>query len=186
MKKLSKFIAAVMFIAAVFQANQVNAQTIPVNTFKVDIGVESGITTGAINYTSKTYVGLTARLQYGLSQNFALTLTAGYYDFLARRSFSSMGMIPVKVGFKYFAGQHFYFSGEAGAGFELSDFGAYKNGSYGIPKSTKLIWSPGVGYAVKSWDFGLRYENFSSSKTFAGEKNNYGTVSLRVAHSFGL
>jgi len=186
MKTLSKFIVAGIFIATAFFAGSVKAQSIPVNTFRVDIGAESGVTTGAIHYTSSAYAGLTARLQYGLSQNFALTLASGYYEFLGRNSFSSMGMIPVKAGFKYFIGQHFYFSGEVGAGFEMSDFGAFKHGEYGIPKSTKLIWSPGVGYTVKSWDFSLRYENFSSTKTFTGEKNNYGTVSLRVAHSFGL
>jgi len=186
MKNLSKFAVAAIFIAAAFFTTGVKAQSAPANTFRFDIGAESGITNGAMHYTSSSYIGLTARLQYSLSQNFALTLTSGYYEFLARSTYSSMGMIPIKVGFKYFVGQHFYFSGEAGAGFELSDFGAFKNGEFGIPKSTKLIWSPGVGYSVKSWDFGLRYENFSSTKTFTGEKNNYGFVGVRVAHSFGL
>ncbi len=185
MKNLSKFVVSIIFIAAAFFAAGVKAQSAPANTFRFDVGAESGIATGAINRNSSTYVGFTGRLQYNISQKFALTLTSGYYDFLSK-GYSSMGMIPVKVGFKYFVSQHFYFSGEAGAGFELSDFGAFKHGEYGIPKSTKLIWSPGVGYSVKSWDFGLRYENFSSTKTFAGEKNGYGFVGLRVAYGFGL
>ena len=186
MKNLSKFFVALIFIAAAFFTTSVKAQSIPANTFRFDIGAESGITNGTMHYTSSSYIGLTARLQYSLSQNFALTLTSGYYDFLARSTFASMGMIPAKAGFKYFVGRHFYVSGEAGAGFELSDFHAYKNGDYGIPKSTKLIWSAGVGYAVKSWDFGLRYENFSGKKTFVGEKNGYGFVGLRAAYGFTL
>ncbi len=185
MKNLSKFVVAGIFIATAFFSGSVKAQSIPINTFRVDIGAESGLTSGAVTHTATSFIGFTGRLQYGLSQNFALTLTSGYYDFLSKR-YASMGMIPVKAGFKYIVGQHFYFSGEVGAGFELSDFGAFKNGGFGIPKSTKLIWSPGVGYTVKSWDFGLRYENFSSRKTFTGERNNYGFASLRVAYGFGL
>lgn len=185
MKNLSKLVVAVIFIATAFFADSVKAQSIPLNTFRIDIGAESGIATGAINRNSSTYIGFTGRLQYSIAQKFALTLTSGYYDFISKEQ-SSMGMIPVKAGFKYFVGQHFYIGGEAGAGFELSDFGAFKNGEFGIPKSTKLIWSPGVGYTVKSWDFELHYENFSSTKTFVGERNGYGFVGLRVAHSFGL
>ncbi len=174
-----------MFVAAGFLANNANAQTVPVNAFRFNVGAESGITTGAINGASTLYVGGTASLQYGVSKNFALTLTSGYYNFLGNSGHNSMGMIPVKAGFRYCIGSGFYFSGEVGVGFELQNFNAYRNLYDGIPKSTKLLWSPGFGYATKSWDFGLRYENFSSSKTFAGENNSYGLVGLRVARSFG-
>lgn len=34
--------------------------------------------------------------------------------------------------------------------------------------------------ASKSWDVGVRYENYS------GQSNNYGTVGLRIAYGFGL
>jgi hypothetical protein len=83
-------------------------------------------------------------------------------------------MIPVKAGIKAFVGDGFYFSGEAGAGFEVHPIIA------GGEKNTKLILSPGVGYASKSWDVGVRYENFS------GQGNNYGLVGLRLAYGFGL
>jgi hypothetical protein len=185
MKNLSKFVVAGILIAAAFFTTGVKAQTAPANTFRFDIGAESGLTSGAVTHTATSFIGFTGRLQYGLSQNFALTLTSGYYDFLSKR-YASMGMIPVKFGARYAVGRHIYLSGEVGAGFELSDFGAFNDGQFGIPKSTKLIWSPGVGYTVKSWDFGLRYENFSSTKTFIGERNNYGFVGLRVAYGFGL
>lgn len=186
MEKPSKLFIVAMFMAAGFLANNAKAQTVPVNAFRFGIGAESGITTGAINGASNLYVGGTARLQYGVSKNFALTLTSGYYNFLGNSYHNSMGMIPVKAGFKYFIGPGFYFSGEVGAGFELQNFNVYKNLDDGIPKSTKLLWSPGFGYSTKSWDFGLRYENFSSSKTFASENNSYGLVGLRVAYGFGL
>jgi hypothetical protein len=186
MKQLLKLIIAATVVATGFFAGDVKAQTIPVNAFRFEIGAESGITTGAINYASNVYVGGTARLQYGVSKNFALTLTSGYYNFLGNTYHNSMGMIPVKLGFKFFVVPGFYFSGEAGVGFELQNFNVYPNLDNGIPKSTKLILSPGLGYATKSWDFGLRYENFSSSKTFAGENNSYGLIGLRVAYNFGL
>ncbi len=79
------------------------------------------------------------------------------------------GIIPVKGGLKLFIKDGFYVMGEAGAGFETRYF-----------KDTKLILSPGVGFATRKWDFGLRYENFS------GQRNNYGLVGLRVAYGFGL
>ena len=71
---------------------------------------------------------------------------------------------------KYFATSNIYFSGEVGAGFETS-----------YADNTKLILSPGIGYAnVKGLDVGLRYENFS------GQGDNYGLVGLRIAYGFKL
>lgn len=187
MKTLSKFIATVLFFAVVFLSTGAGAQNIPVNSFRLNFGVESGVTTDHITNASKKYVGATTTLQYGLSKNFALTLTSGYYDFLATAYHSSMGMIPVKAGFKYFVGQHFYLSGEAGIGIELQKYNYYTALQDGTPKSTRLLLSPGVGYAVKSWDFNLHYENFSGPiKSVPGNTGGYGLVGLRVSYGFGL
>ena len=90
-------------------------------------------------------------------------------------------MIPVKAGVKAFFAPNVYVSGEVGAGFEMSAFGDYSGDQTpGLEKDTKLILSPGVGYATKSWDVGVRYENYS------GQGNNYGLVGLRIAYGFGL
>jgi hypothetical protein len=80
-----------------------------------------------------------------------------------------LGIVPVKLGVKAFFSPNVYFGAEAGAGFETASGG-----------NTKLILSPALGYANKSWDVGVRYENFS------GQDNNYGLVGLRIAYAFPL
>ena len=50
------------------------------------------------------------RLQYGLANNLALTLTSGYYNFFGKNvdagastlKYQSLGMVPVKAGVKAF------------------------------------------------------------------------------------
>jgi len=181
MKKVSKLLAVAFTAAALFFTSNVKAQTTPSNAWRFGIGVEGGIPTGNLNDFSKFDLGGTARLQYGITNNLALTLTSGYYNFFARGSSATidgitytakpkdLGLVPVKVGIKAFFAGNLYFGAEAGAGFETS-----------YAKNTKLILSPGVGYATKSWDVGVRYENFS------GQSDSYGTVALRVAYGFGL
>jgi hypothetical protein len=186
MKKLSNLVAAAAVAAAIFFGSNVKAQTIVPNAWSFGIGVEGGLPTGWAHDYSNLELGGTARIQYGLSQNFALTLTSGYYNFFGKATgvtgvdYSSMGMVPVKAGFKAFVNSGFYFSGEAGAGFETKAFEAAGAGITTDPKETKLILSPGLGWANKSWDVGLRYENYS------GQDNNFGLVALRIAYGFGV
>jgi len=187
MKISKKGISTVVFAAVVFLAAAVNAQNIPVNTFGLNLGLESGITTGNIESASKIYSGGTATLQYGLSKNFALTLTSGYYEFFPRRFRGAMGMVPIKLGLKYFVTPHLYLFGEAGAGIELQKYKEITGLQDGTPPSTRLLLSTGVGYAINSWDFNLRYENFSDpNKAVPGESNGYGLLGLHAAYKLGL
>lgn len=177
MKKVTKLLAVAFTATTLFLTSNVKAQTTPVNALRLGIGVEGGIPTGSINNFSNFELGGTARLQYGLSNNLALTLTSGYYNFFAKSitingvtsTPSGQGLVPVKLGIKAFFAQNLYFGAEAGAGFETN-----------YAKNTKLLLSPGLGYANKSWDVGVRYESLS------GQNDNYGTVALRVAYGFGL
>jgi len=190
MKTMTKMIASAFTAVALFIGTNVKAQTTPANAIRFGIGLETGIPTGNAHDISKFELGGTARLQYGVSNDLALTLTSGYYNFFGKTytsSFSnntstttvtvkgrSLGVIPVKAGIKAFVGDGFYLAGEVGAGFEVHEPVA------GSEKNTKLILAPGIGYATKSWDIGVRYENFS------GQSNNYGLVGLRLAYGFGL
>jgi hypothetical protein len=190
MKTMTKIIAGAFTAAAIFIGTNVKAQTTPANALRFGVGLETGIPTGNAHDISNFELGGTARLQYGVNKNVALTLTSGYYNFFGKTysqsvttstgtstvSFKgrSLGMIPVKAGIKAFVSDGFYISGEAGAGFEVHPIVA------GGGKDTKLILSPGLGYATKSWDVGARYENFS------GQGNNYGLIGLRIAYGFGL
>ncbi|MGZ3766505.1 MAG: hypothetical protein ACXVB0_20075 [Mucilaginibacter sp.] len=188
MKNRIKLLAPVVTALAIFFTTNVKAQTITPDKFRFGIGIEGGIPTGNAHDISNVELGGTARVQYGINKNVALTLTSGYYNFFGKNDpnlvdtkYASLGMVPAKLGIKAFVGSGVYLSGEAGAGFETRVFGAYHGqDTQGFSKDTKLILSPGLGYASKSWDVGVRYENFS------GQNNNYGLVGLRIAYGFGL
>ncbi len=194
MKKLSKVIAVASFAVATFFASNVNAQSrTAASAWRLGIGVEGLLPTGGqINNISNAGIGGTARLQYGVNNNVALTLTSGYYNFFGKEysrvitptstvtyKAIDFGIVPVKAGLKAYISEGFYVAGEVGAGFETKD--AYRGATGELNgKATKLILAPGLGYSTKSWDVGARYENFS------GQNNNYGTVALRVAYGFTL
>lgn len=177
MKRSTKLIAAAFTAAAIFFGTTVKAQTTPANKFRLGIGLELGAPTGNAHDHSNFELGGTARLQYGVSNNLALTLTSGYYNMFGKEyqvggvtyKTQNLGIVPLKAGMKAFFADNLYFGAEVGAGFET-----VKNGN------TKLIVSPTLGFANKTWDVGVRYENFS------GQENNYGLVGLRVAYGFEL
>ncbi len=180
MKKSTKLIAAAVTAVALFLGTNVKAQTTEKSAWRLGIGVEGGIPTGDMKNSvaggqdySKFQLGGTVRLQYGVSDNVALTATTGYYNFFATNSGKDLGVVPVKLGLKAFYTDNLYVGGEAGAGFETVSWA-------GGDKNTKLILAPTLGWADKSWDVGIKYENFS------GQSINYGTIGLRVAYGFSL
>ena|SRR5579875_526014 len=184
LKTTTKWIAAAAAMIILVTGTQAQAQTLnrrkakdSKNVFRLGLGLEGGYATK--NF-SNFELGGTARLQYDLASNISLTLTPGFYHFFAKDGYgqvtdkgvyyNDLNMIPVKAGIKSFFAQNFYISAEAGAGFELNH-----------AQETKLILSPGIGYAGnKGFDLGLRYENFS------GNHSNYGIIGLRVAYGFKL
>jgi hypothetical protein len=174
MKKSAKLIAVAFTAAALFFTVNVKAQTTPANAWRFGIGLETGVPTGAESQRGTFELGGTARLQYGVSNNFAITLTSGLYNFFGAdkpytaTKFPDLDVIPLKAGIKAFVSPNIYLAAEAGAGFVQNN------------ERTKLILSPGIGYANKHWDVGVRYENFS------GQDINYGLVGLRLAYGFGL
>lgn len=183
LKITTKWIAAAVAILILI-TGQVQAQTTArratkdsKDAFRVGLGLEAGYPTK--NF-SNAELGGTIRLQYDLANNISLMLTPGFYHFFAKDGkpqivnnvgyTNDLNIIPVKAGLKSFFAQNFYLSAEAGAGFELNH-----------AKETKLILSPGIGYAGnKGLDLGLRYENFS------GNNSNYGLIGLRLAYGFKL
>ena len=184
MKNITKSIGGALLIVALFFSSNLKAQTMQDNPWRFGIGVEGGIPTGALHSLSNFELGGTARLQYDLMPKFAITLTSGYYNLFVKSSSSptttfgnytysttphSQGIIPVKIGVKDFIAKDIYISLETGAGFETK-----------YDTDTKMILSPGIGYADKSIDVGVRYEYF------AGQGNDYGFAALRIAYGFAL
>ncbi|QKJ30893.1 hypothetical protein HQ865_14420 [Mucilaginibacter mali] len=176
MKKSTKLMASAIAAAAIFfGTTQVKAQSKDNSPWRFGIGLEAGAPTGNAHNFSNFELGGTARLQYGADKGLAWTLTSGYYNMFGKEfgntgvKYNSLGIVPLKVGLKAFFADNVYFSAEGGPGFETNSGG-----------STKLILSPGLGYANTHWDVGVRYENFS------GQSNNYGLVGARIAYGFGL
>jgi hypothetical protein len=178
--KLFYTIAAVMLL---FVCSTARAQTVNTSKFRLGIGIDALVPVGNTATVQNFGLGITPRLQYGVSDRFAVTFTSGIYHFFPKTvSYPASGsfpgiqtqyqsnIIPVKVGFKAFLGDNFYLSGEAGLAFEVSESGSTKH----------FLWSPGIGYATKRWDIGARYENFS------GNRYSDGVTALRVAYGFGL
>ena len=183
MKTSTKLFLTTLAITTFFITN-LKAQTSTSGKWLINAGLEGGFTTDELRSISKTEDGGTLRLQYKLSENDALMITGGYY-YVATGSNSntytafgptiyvtpliSLGIAPVKLGYKRFLVPEFYASAEAGVGFETQ---------YG--NNTKLILSSGIGWQGDSFDIGVRYESLS------GQSNNYGMVGLRVAYGFGF
>jgi len=176
MKTLSKLIAAAFATAALFFTINVKAQTTPADSLRFNIGLEAADPTGTARIGTTFILGGTMRLQYGVSNNFAITLTGGAYHFFPKYKpgtttrYDSYGVIPVKAGIKDFFVPHIYFGAEAGVGMETLD-----NKFWG-PR--RLLLSPALGWGNKHWDIGVHYDRFSSIGDI------YGLVGLRIAYGF--
>ena len=154
------------------------AQTTAAETFNLGLGAETGIPTGVARLGATFTLGATGRLQYGISNNFAITLTTGGYHFFPKlipgtnTRYASYGEIPVKIGIKEFFVPNIYVGAEGGIAWEKLESG----------------WAPfhrrdlsgGLGYANKHWDIGLRYEDFYMKDYHSG------LVGLRLAYGFAL
>jgi len=179
MKILFKTLIASLTFIALFFNNNARAQTTPAGKLNLSFGLETGLPTRDVKNEVIFTLGATAQLQYGLTDKLAATFTIGAYLFAPKISpyngyrEPGFGLIPVKAGLKYFILQNIYVAGEAGIGREVTKAG-FAGGQ------TKFLWTPGIGYANKRWDFGIRYESLTSNYV------NYGLVSARVAYGFGL
>lgn len=157
------------------------AQSPEKSKLRFGIGVDGLFSVGHLRTSSDFGLGITPRLQYGLSDNVALTFTSGLYHFFPKDiplSFNGVNytahrdfdLIPVKLGFKSFISRRLYIGVEVGMGFQVDNGGG----------DSKFLVSGGIGYATKKWDIGIRYENISA--------DNYrnGIIGLRLAYGFGL
>jgi hypothetical protein len=171
------FLATILFLCL-----NVKAQT----SSNISLGAEFGLPSGNFLSLSGIGLGASAKADFPVSSQIALTVNAGFMNFFGKRNqlinLRDLTYIPLKGGVKY-QNQSFYAEGQVGAGLSI-------NGQRNV-----FIWSPGIGNQFKlsgrnKLDVGIRYEawagknetsilgiNNSSSKGFAG---------IRVAYVFGL
>ncbi|RCH55998.1 hypothetical protein DJ568_04420 [Mucilaginibacter hurinus] len=181
MKSTTKLIASALTAVAILFGTNVNAQTTEKSAWRMGVGIEGGIPVGGnISDNYGFVLGGNLRLQYGISDNTALTLTSGYSSFFGKErevagvtvKNDAFGVVPVKLGVKAFFTDNLYFGAEGGAGFITN--------KPNPGDRTKLILTPTLGWADQSWDVGVKYDNYS------GQGSNFGTIGLRVAYGFGL
>jgi hypothetical protein len=183
MKILLKLTVVAFTAAVLFFTTNVKAQTTPAHALLFGIGVDAGLPTGNLTIGSNFVLGGTARLQYGISNNFAVTLTSGADHFFSKinpatgKVFDSFGIIPIKAGVKEFFVPSIYFGVEAGIGLEETDSGE---------GNTKFLVSPAIGWANNRWDIGFRYDNYSGNDKHSGQSDPYGFVALRIGYGFKL
>ena len=179
MKKVTKVLASAAAVAAIFFTTNVNAQT-P----KLGVGINVGVpTTDQYNFA----LGADARLQFDISKQVSIPVTAGYTHFFSKdytianvNVKQDYGYIPLKAGIKLFfdeSGSGLYALGEAGAAFGVTD------GS-----KTGFLYSPALGYSWSNGlDLGVKYEGVSGGREASIiYPKNTSQVALRIAYGFKL
>lgn len=178
MKTQTKLLGVVLTAAALLLTINVKAQTTAANTFRFSLGFEAADPTGNLRIGSNFSLGGNGRIQYGVTDRFALTLTGGGFHFFSKDipgtnvKYDSFGVIRVTAGVKEFFNKNIYFGAEAGIGQEETEHNGAGN--------TKFLASPALGYANQRWDFAVHYDQYT------GQKDPYGLIGLRIAYCFGL
>lgn len=157
-------------LALAIAAFAVNAQekTYTKKTFTIGGGATIGIPVGDFSYASSFTVGADFQGEYAASEDFGLTISAGYQNFFEKSGGGSSGLIPVLAGARYYFNEKFF--GSAQAGISLSTV----TGSGGA-----FTYAPGIGYKVsEKLDFTAKYQ--------AATKNGFTTAfaGIRVGYKF--
>jgi hypothetical protein len=178
---MKKILLALIIIAGT--ACTTFAQTQPGGGGKFSIGLEGGLPVGDFHNYSNYIIGGSLKYEYPVADNLFITGSAGYssvhfksfdvsysdpdFSFQYHSDGGSSGIIPVKVGAKYYFDGHFFGEAQVGAAFGTS------SGS-----STAFAYSPGVGYSFDGgFEAGVRYEAWSKNGTI-------GQLGLRLAYRF--
>lgn len=172
----------IVAVSLFFTSLSVKAQ----NTSSIGIGAEFGLPSGNFSGLSAIGLGLSAKVDFSISNDIGLSLNGGFMNFFGRSNrlinAQDLTYIPLKGGLKYKFSESFYAEGQLGAALPLND-----------GQKTLFIWSPGLGNLFNlpgnnQLDLGIRYEawtgknqnmpnlNFSNSKGFVG---------VRFAYIFG-
>lgn len=150
---------------------------------KLSIGAEFGFPTGE-GSKDNMIVGGSLQYEHPVASSFNITASAGYLSnmltgdtkkfYEAAGAKTSVGIIPLKAGGKYYFGGNFYGAAELGAAISTETGGG-----------TAFVYSPGLGASFSvaeksSLDFGVRYESWSKD----GATGRF--IGLRAAYAFGL
>jgi hypothetical protein len=173
-------------IAGILGFSNVNAQTkdVAMTGSKLGIGAEFAFPTGHAADIYDLGYGGSLQFQTPIANKLNFIATGGYLNFQGKDiadingttvKYADYGVVPLKVGARYFIAENFYAGGELGAAIGT-----------GSDAKTAFIYTPHIGVefpvADKSTiDLSARYEAWSGS-SFAPSR----FVGLRLAYNFGL
>ncbi|OOQ60982.1 hypothetical protein [Mucilaginibacter pedocola] len=133
---------------------------------KFSIGLNLGLPVGVASDYSSFIPGIDLKYDVPLAEGTFFTASAGYSrifykdvykDYLKTAGIdrSSSGIIPLKVGIKYYFDQFFYGEGQLGAAFSTES-----------EAGTAFTYAPGIGCTFGGgFDIGVRYEGWSKNGT---------------------
>jgi hypothetical protein len=174
---MKKVLLSVAIVAAAFGAN---AQKNDASKLKFSVGVEAAAPIGDFGDVSSFGIGGSVQGDYWVAPELALTLNAGYVNFMGKDykitfgnttttvKGADFGLIPVLAGIKYNFTPQLYGSAQIGAAFSTE-----KNGG------TSLNYAPGIGYKFSDHvDALLKYTGYSQ------DSETLSAIGVRVAYTF--
>lgn len=154
MKKFLRLSALLIFI----QVLQAKAQQVQPVKNSLNVSLNPGSTLKDVQFVT----GVDVQLQHHLSDNFALSLSAGYTHFFGKKTdlsvaqyvagyqgYDKANLLPFKAGVKYYLQPQLYLGAAAGIAVEL-------NGN------SSAVWAAEAGYDLNAkFSLGIKYENYT-------------------------
>ncbi|MFZ1801075.1 MAG: hypothetical protein WAU24_14500 [Chitinophagaceae bacterium] len=167
-----KKIISMLFISSVlcFAANaQQTEKKVDKSGATLGIGIDGVLPIGDFGKINSFGIGGSLKGAFPVGNSGDITLTAGYINFSYKKPFTgSLGLIPIKAGYRFRTMSGFY--GEPQAG-----YGKFTNGGGG-----GFLYAINAGYLDKSgFDIAARYEGISNNGSIS-------YVGLRVGYNFHL
>jgi hypothetical protein len=139
-----------------------------VNSLTLGAGISLAIPANNLPLSS-IGTGIDLLAQYGLSEQLSVTADAGYMALFGKNAFPHTGVVPLRVGVRYFPVEQVYLAAKIGAGiYTLSN----TNTSY-------TAYSVGAGYNLsEKIDVGASYDGFTR------KFGSFGYAAIRLGYTF--
>lgn len=147
----------------------VKAQTNDDMPFKIGLGGMIGVPVGDYSDFADMAFGFDVLGEYAVAPSFALTLSAGYVDWIKKSGFSgNAGFIPILAGGKYYFSDMVYGSFQAGISIGTDS-----------DSESAFTFAPSLGYKLsESVDLSLKYQSATKNSADAS------FLGLRLGYTF--
>lgn len=157
-----------LFVILAISATSLAANAQDITGFNVEGGINLAIP--ANNFSGASIgAGVDVLGQYGVAKAVGITGDAGYTAIFPKGGGSSLGIIPIRVGVRYYPSPSFYLGAKGGVGFLTG----------GGSSITATAYSFGAGYYISpALDLGASYDGYSKNGSF-------GIANIRLGYTFG-